>query len=439
MIRRIRLALSGALLWIGLVLVLAPPASAHAVLVASTPRWQAVLAAAPHQLKLNYDEEVVPQYARVTVIAPDGRQIGSSPRVSGSVVMVTLPAKGRGSYTVRWKMVAADDGHVTTGAFSFGVRAHPLPPAPESGASVPLLPQLLAWVQFVGVMLAGGVLTFWTLVLRPAARSIRRSTEPEAPVFLWVGVAGAVLALHAGLFGFLVGAYPIVGGGLLNVINTEIIPIRVGTHLGQAWTLSTFAWLGVLALLIGAWVTPRQRERLLGAAGVCSLAIAFGISWASHPASRGALPLAADYLHLVAGAVWMGGVLALAIQAGLMRRGRHSSTDALLRASFVRFSGLAAPTVLVLALAGIYMAVRQLPSSSSIVTTGYGFLLLVKTLVFLAVLGVAAYHRRWVVPQITAGAPVAELRRTLTLEAGLLAVAVALAAILSQAAPPSPA
>jgi copper transport protein len=437
MIRKPGLALSATLLWIALGLALAPPATAHAVLVASTPRWQAVVATAPGQLRLEYDEDVVPSYARVTVIAPDGRQIASPPRVAGNVVMVSLPNAGKGSYTVRWKMVAADDGHVTTGAFSFGVQAHPLPPAPESGVSVPLLPQLLAWLQFVGVVLAGGVLTFWTLVLKPAARSIRRSTEREASIFLWVGVAGAVLALHAGLFGFLVGAYPIVGGGLLNVINTQIIPIRVGTHLGQAWTLTTFAWLGVLALLIGAWVTPRQRERLLAAAGVGSLAIAFGISWASHPASRGTLPLVADYVHLVAGAVWVGGVLALAIQAGVMRRGRSSSSDALLRASFVRFSGLAAPTVLALALAGIYMAARQLPSTSSVITTGYGLLLLAKTVVLLAVLGVAAYHRRWVVPQITAGAPVGELRRTLTLEAWLLIMALALAAFLSQTAPPT--
>ncbi len=432
-----RYLLAGAsLLWIALTLALAPPAAAHAVLVASTPRWQAVLRTAPRQLRLEYDEDVVPQYARVSVIAPDGRQVGSAPQVTGNVVVVALPAGGAGSYTVRWKMVAADDGHVTDGAFSFGVRATPLPPAPESGVSVPVLPQLLAWLQFLGVVLAGGVLTFRALVLAPAARALGQSTEREASVALWVAVAGAVLALHAGLFGFLVGAYPIVGGGLLNVINTEIIPIRVGTHLGQAWTLTTFAWLGVLALLTAAWVNPRRREPLLAAAGACSLLIAFGISWASHPASQGTLPLAADYLHLVAGAVWVGGVLALAMLAGAGRPLARGSRNALLRASFVRFSNVAAPAVLVLALGGLYMALRELPSTSSLVTSGYGVLLLVKTSVFLAVLVVAAYHRGRVVPRIASGAPVTGLRRTLTVEVGLLVVAVALAAILSQTAPP---
>jgi copper transport protein len=431
-----RLTVCAALLGIVLSLALPHSASAHAVLVASRPSWQAVLRGAPHQVRLEYDEDVVAHYARVAVLGPDGRQIGSPPRVIGNIVVVTLPAIGTGSYTVRWKMVAANDGHVTTGAFSFGVRAHPLPPAPESGVSVPVLPQLLAWLQFLGVVLAGGTLTFRALVLVPAARAVGQPTEREASLALWMGTAGAVIALHAGLFGFLVGAYPIVGGGLLNVINTEIIPIRVGTHLGQAWTLTTFAWLGVLALLTGAWVNPRRREPLLAAAGACSLAIAFGISWASHPASKGTLPLAADFAHLVAGAVWVGGVLALAILAIATRPLGRASRDALLRASFVRFSMLAAPTVLVLGAAGLYMALRELPSSASLITTGYGVLLLIKTLVFAAVLGVAAYHRRWVVPRITAGAAVAGLRRSLTVEAGLLIVAVALAAILSQTAPP---
>src|SRR5947209_13769007 len=137
----------------------------------------------------------------------------------------------------------------------------------------------------------------------------------DGTVAVWAGVVGAVLGLHAGLLAFLTGAYPIVGGGLAGFVNTEIEPIRVGTHLGQAWTVTTFAWLGVLMLLVAAWVTPAKRERLLGWGGVLALGTAFGISWASHPAARGALALIADYLHLVAGALWVGGLLALAILA----------------------------------------------------------------------------------------------------------------------------
>jgi copper transport protein len=422
----------------GLVLMTALPGSAgaHAVLEKTTPGWGAVLAGTPQSITLVYDEDVVAHYARVSVVTPDGRDLAGVPRVSGSVVVVPLRAGSTGSYTVRWHMVAGDDGHVTEGAFSFGVRVKPLPPAATSGLSVPVAPDVLAWLQFVGVVLAGGVLTIRALALGPAGRLLGERAEREAAVAIWAGVAGAVLALHAGLIAFLVGVYPIVGGGLANVVNTQIIPIRVGTHLGQAWTVTTFAWLAVLAVLVAAWVTPRRREPLLAGAGLLSLAIAFGISWASHPASRGTLALLADYGHLLAGALWVGGVLALAILAWIARPLSRAERDALFRECLLRFSRLAVPIVVVLALAGAYVALRELPAPSSLLTSSYGITLLIKTFVFAGALSVGFYHRTVLVPRIEAGASIVSVRRTLTLEASLLLLALSLAAILSQTAPP---
>jgi copper transport protein len=423
---------------IALVVVASFPsiAGAHAVLVTSTPRWGAVLAASPRSITLGYSEDVVPRFARVAIVTPRGEDLAGPPEVSGSQVVVPVRPGPKGSYTVRWQMVASDDGHVTQGAYSFGVQAKPLPPAPASGLVVPVLPELLAWLQFLGVVLTGGVLTFRALVSAPAARRLRDQGEREAHVTIGVAVFGAALALHAGLFGFLVGAYPIVGGGLPNLINTQIIPIRVATHSGQAWTLTTFAWLGVLALLVGAWVTPRRREPLLAAAGLLSLGIAFGISWASHPAARGTVALGADYAHLLGGALWVGGVVALAILAIAGRSESRPSRDALLRECLLRFSRLAVPIVIVLAMAGSYVALRELPSAAAILSTGFGIMLLVKTAVFTGALGIGGYHRRSVLPRIAAGVPVASLRRTLALEATLLLVALGLAATLSQIAPP---
>jgi copper transport protein len=420
-----------------LLLAVPPFADAHAVLETSTPAWGAVLADAPREVTLRYDEDVVPRYARVAVVSPGGGNVAGAPRVTGNIVVVPVKAGRTGSYTVRWRMVASDDGHVTEGAFSFGLRATAQPPAPASGVGVPVAPEVLAWLQFFGVVLAGGALTFRALVLSPAARALGDRSDREAGLAIWAGVAGAAVALHAGLFGFLVGAYPIVGGGLLNVVNTQIIPIRVGTHLGQAWTLTTFAWLGVLALLVGAWVAPRRREPLLATAGVASLGIAFGISWASHPASRGALALIADYVHLVAGALWAGGVVALAILAGAARTLSRSDREKLVLACLLRFSRLAVMMVALLALAGGFLAVRELPAPSALLTSRYGITLLLKTFVFAGALALGGYHRRFAVPRIAAGAPAATIRRTLAAEATLLLGALALAAILSQTPPPT--
>ncbi|HUO71033.1 MAG TPA: copper resistance protein CopC [Solirubrobacteraceae bacterium] len=434
--RRGRRALGAMVCGLVLLLTFSATAGAHAVLEKTSPGWGAVLAQTPREITLVYDEDVVAHYARVAVVTAGGENLARPPHVAGSVVVVPLRPGSTGSYTVRWHMVASDDGHVTEGAFSFGVRATPLPPAPARGLSVPVAPDVLAWLQFLGVVLAGGMLTVRALALAPAARLLGVRAEREAGIAIWIGVIGAVVALHAGLLAFLVGAYPIVGGGLLNVINTQIIPIRVGTHLGQAWTVMTFAWLGVLALLVAAWVTPRRRESLLAGAGLLSLGIAFGISWASHPASRGTVALLADYAHLLAGALWVGGVLAIAILAGVVRPLSRPTRDALVRACLLRFSRLAVPIVVVLALAGTYVAVRELPSPSALLTSSYGITLLIKTLAFTGAVALGAYHHSVVVPRIEGGAPVATIRRTLALEVSVLIVALSLAAVLSQTAPP---
>jgi copper transport protein len=410
-------------------------AAAHAALETATPASGVALKAAPQAIKLVFDEEVVPRLARVTVVGGHGPDLAGSPVVAGSVVTVPLRPGRADSYTVRWRMVATDDGHATEGAYTYGVGVKPLPPGPASGLGVPVAPELLAWLEFVGVVLTGGLLTFRAIV-RPRLLE-REGGARDGTVAVWAGVVGAVLGLHAGLLAFLTGAYPIVGGGLAGFVNTEIEPIRVGTHLGQAWTVTTFAWLGVLMLLVAAWVTPAKRERLLGWGGVLALGTAFGISWASHPAARGALALIADYLHLVAGALWVGGLLALAILAFGARSLSRPAREALVRASLLRLSAIAVPIVVVVGLAGAYLVLREFPGPSAIVTTRYGVTLLLKTAVAIGAVAVGGYHRLFVVPRIASGAPVTTIRRTLVLEVGLLVAALALAATLSQTAPPT--
>jgi copper transport protein len=420
---------------IALLLAIPSRAGAHAALVTASPGSGMVLRSGPRELKLVFDEDVVPRYARVAVVGARGDDLAGPPTVDGSVVAIPLRSARIGSYTVRWRMVAENDGHATQGAYSFGVRVNPLPPASASGVGIPVAPELLAWLEFVGVVLAGGVLTFRAIV-RPRGPARGEQATRDATISLWLGVVGAVIALHAGVLAFLTGAYPITGGGLSGFVNTEIVPIRVGTHLGQAWTATTFAWLGVLTLLIAAWVTPRRREPLLAAAGLSALGIAFGISWASHPASRGVLALLADYLHLLAAALWVGGLVAVAILAVATHPLSQAAREAMLRSTLLGLSRIAVPFVALVGLAGIYLALRELPTPSALLTSSYGVWLLVKTAVVGGAVALGGYHRRFVVPRIAAGASVARIRRTLALEVGLLAVALVLAAILSQTAPP---
>ncbi|MBS1879724.1 MAG: copper resistance protein CopC/CopD [Actinobacteria bacterium] len=422
-----------------LLLLLVPAsASAHAVLETSTPSFGAVVQREPGHLTLAYDEDVVPSLAQVSVLTPRGRDLAGAPRVSGSTVTVPLRPGPKGSYTVRWRMVAADDGHVTEGAFSFGVDAQPVAPTPVGGVGIPLAPEVLAWLQFVGIVLVGGTLVFRALITVPAGRALGRSGGGEERIAIGLAAIGAVVALHAAFFAFLVGAYPVVGSGVGDFIDAEIIPIRLSTHSGQAFTYSSFAWIAALSLIVAAWAYPRRREQLLAAAGALSLAIAFGLSWAGHPAVGGTLVLIADYAHLLAAALWVGGLVALIALVASARSRPSPEREALFRACLLRFSALAPGLVLVLAAAGVYVAIGELPSVSALLTSHYGILLVAKVAAFAVAIALAAYHRFHVVPRVAAGASLAGVRRTLANEVLVLAAALALAAILSQTAPPLP-
>jgi copper transport protein len=419
-----------------ILLALPSTAGAHAVPLTETPAPAAVLRSLPSELTLVFDEEVLVRYARVTVAGSNGQPIGGPARVAGTVVTIPLRAGGRGSYTVRWRMVAADDGHATEGTYTFGVGVKPRPPAPLSSLDVPVVPQVLAWLQFVGIVLVGGLLTCRGLLWVPAVNRLGHAEAPDAGAAMRVAAIGAVVAVHAGVLAFLVGSYPIVGGGLSAFVNALIEQIRSGTHLGQAWTVTTFLWFGVLTLIVAAWVTPSKREPLLLGSGALALGLAFGLSWASHPDSRGTLALVADFLHLVAAALWVGGLLSLVILGASTRSLPRAEREAVVRACMERFSRLVLPTVAVVALAGLYLALRELPSVSAITSTGYGLMLLIKSLIVLAALSLGGYHRRLVIPRLKAGLPAAALRRTLTLEMGLLLAVLAIAAVISQSAPP---
>ena len=192
--------------------------------------------------------------------------------------------------------------------------------------------------------------------------------------------------------------------------------------------------LGVLMLLVAARVTPRRREALLAGAGTAALATAFGITWASHPASHGFLTLAADYVHLLAAALWVGGVVAVLITATAASSAPLAARRDIARRSILRLSRLALPTVVVVGLAGVVLAASELPTLNLLFSSAYGITLLVKGAIVLGALAMGGYL---VVPRLEAGAQVETIRMTLAIELGFLLAALVLAAILNQTAPPA--
>ena len=102
-------------------LVLTVPASAHAHLESSIPASNAQLAEAPAILTLRFSE---PAQLTLLTLTTAGHAVPvtlNRDAKAGAEVVVPLPALKPGSYQVQWRVIAADDGHVTHGKFSFTV------------------------------------------------------------------------------------------------------------------------------------------------------------------------------------------------------------------------------------------------------------------------------------------------------------------------------
>lgn len=134
-------------------------------------------------------------------------------------------------------------------------------------------------------------------------------------------------------------------------------------------------------------------------------------------------------VHLIAMALWVGGLIALGWYAA--QNGRHLPRVA--RA----YSPVALGSFVMIGASGVVNAVLRLTSFTDLFTTSYGLIMLGK-IVLLAVLGlIGAAHRSRTLRDLDAGRP-AMFRRLAAGEAVLMAVTIGLAVALSRTAPPVP-
>ena len=111
------------------------PASAHVVLLSSSPAASANLSTAPTEVTITFDDELDPDLSSFTVTGPGSTEVGSGEvdltiadrNVMAGAVTITAP----GVYTVTYD-VAGVDGHELTGTFSFGYQAATTIPDPTS-------------------------------------------------------------------------------------------------------------------------------------------------------------------------------------------------------------------------------------------------------------------------------------------------------------------
>ena len=402
-------------------------ASAHATLVRTSPGFQQRLKSTPQVVRLSFDQSVKALPNAIRVYSAKGRLLSGETVTSGDKRTIDAPVGRlrRGAYTVRWTAVSAD-GHVVAGVFTFGVRQR-APPATEAfGASGPTTEEhLVRWLYFLALALLAGGLGFRLLILRGP---LRPETERR---FYSVLAVGAVGAIEVGIFAFLLRAEDALQLPFGKFLYGDLTPIAGGTRFGTAFVAMTLGFALVSALVFLAWLT--DRTWLLWPAFVLSLAFASGLSLSGHSAADAGsswLSQLADWAHLAAASLWVGGLVQLAFVVWPLEPEQR-------RRAFLGFSRLATGLIVVILSAGVYLSVLRLPRLEDLWNERYGQVLLVKlALVSLALLWGAAHHFL-VRPALERGAPLfARLPRSLAGESAVGMAILLVAAVLVDSKPP---
>ncbi|WUU39435.1 copper resistance protein CopC/CopD [Streptomyces sp. NBC_00659] len=397
-------------------------ASAHAALTGTDPQEGSVLKSAPRQVTLTFSEPIGLFDDSFRVLDPENRRVrtGEPEHADGraDTAGVTLPrGLATGTYTVAWRVVSADS-HPVSGAFTFSVgkpsaTRTPLPPTAGDPASSALY-DIARYAAYSGLALLIGAVTFVLVCGFPG--SVRRLL-----VTGWWILLGSTFALL-----LLRDPYE-RGTGLSGVFDPESLSDTLRGRPG----IVLVARLALLAAV--AFVPPRVPVRGRGAGRVvlalgALFSLALAVTWAAaeHASAGIQVPAAmvSSVLHLLAMAVWLGGLAALL--AAL-----HRPAEPVPPAVVTRFSRLALTSVAVLAVTGVYQSWRGLGSWDALTSTSYGRLLVVKVVLVALLLAGAAFSRRWTTRAATARTPAG-------VPAGRVAVPVAVPASASASDGPAP-
>ncbi|HKU98392.1 MAG TPA: copper resistance protein CopC [Vineibacter sp.] len=351
-------------------------ALAHAALLRTEPADGAVVAEAPTRFSLTFNEPVSPLVLKL--VRPDGSTLDlQKPSQDGATLAVEAPGDiASGTHVLSWRVVS-EDGHPVAGAVVFSVRtqsavarpvATPLHRDPVRGAVWIIKLTLLASL-FFGV---GG--TFCRAWIAPGSRYGLRF------VVRMIGLGLIAAPLSVGLQGI-----DALDGTLSGVAMPETWIAGLNTSYGRTVIVAAVALL--LALATVRLVSPLYTRGLSLLALVCvGVALASsGHAGAAHPQW---LTRPAVFLHTIAIGFWIGALVPLAMQ---LTARAPEAVDTLHRFS------RAIPIALVpLVASGLTLAVIQLEQPSSLWTTAYGNVLLIKGGLLVILLGVAAVNRwRW--------------------------------------------
>lgn len=404
-------------------------ASAHATVETSSPADGQSLPTSPEEISVTFSESVSTVSGGLRVLNADGKQVSTGEsRVSDGRTLVTdisetLPD---GTYVATYRVLSAD-GHPVSGSLLFGVGSGALDrsaqPTSEGDRVWEIIGGIARSILYLAALLAAGVAFFLAFIHDQAADRWR--------IVPFVRI-GSLLALFGAIGIVMSQAALLTGQGAGAVTDTDVLRDVLNQNLG--WSLALLM-IGLAAVHLSTDITKKVVSQSLALYGGLGVTVSFAVWGHATELAPRALSLAADAVHATAAALWLGGLVGLAMVLSLRSADTVVSTAGIIG----RFSRLAFWSVLVLTAAGLTLTITGSDANlNSIVTTTWGQLVLAKIGLTLIVVIIAAWNRRTLVPSLTTptedtnviAVRWATLLRTVRAEALILVVVVGLTAIL---------
>jgi putative copper resistance protein D len=309
----------------------------------------------------------------------------------------------------------------------------------------------LIWARAIHIaatMLVAGVVLFAVFVAAPAWRgaagnAVAIEVRARLAVMAWIGLA---LAAIAGVAWLVLTAAGMSGLPAPQVFDDGVLwTVLSQTTFGRAWLVRSVVACA-LAATLPTLLSPRDRKSpwLEIAAVVLAAAFAGALAWSGHAAGglggEAIIHPAADVLHLIAAAAWVGALLPLIVL--FAAAGTDDASLAMARTATTRFSILGIVSVGTLLVTGIVNTYYLAGSVPALLHTEYGRLLLIKIALFPAMVAIATINRFWLTPQLLQHADIAacrdalrKLRRNAAVEVSAGTVIIAIVATLGTMPP----
>jgi putative copper resistance protein D len=255
-------------------------------------------------------------------------------------------------------------------------------------------------IHFAATAILTGTLIFRAVLAEAASASVRPAAIVVRTQTLRVAWTSLAISAASGMIWLLLVAVSMSGLSFGESMTSDVLSTVVNeTQFGRVSEIRL-----VLAVIIAGCLAYVRFPLARGLALAMSLGLTAALAWTGHAGSTagemGILHLTADTLHLLAAAIWIGGLVSLVLLLSVSRHDQTPAGVSFARVATQRFSTMGIAIVVVVFATGIINAWILVGSWHALIVTGYGRVLMLKVALFAAMLLIAAANRFWLTPRL---------------------------------------